>query len=78
MVEENLNGLNKLLNFYLEVKPTLKPLPKLIDGEEIMQILGIKQSPELGKIINELHEAQLNGDVNTKEEAVAFIKNYSK
>ena len=78
MTENNINGLNKLLNFYLEVKPSLKPLPKLIDGEEIMQILGIKQSPVLGKIINELHEAQLNQEVNNKEEAIAFIKNYSK
>lgn len=78
MTENNINGLNKLLNFYLEVKPTLKPLPKLIDGEEIMQILGLKQSPVLGKIINELHEAQINQEVNNKEEAIAFIKNYSK
>ena len=77
MVENNLNGLTKLLNFYLEVKPTLKPLPKLLDGEEIMQILGIQQSPILGKIINELHEAQLNEEVNTKEEAIEFIKHFS-
>lgn len=73
MTENNINGLNKLLNFYLEVKQTLKPLPKLLDGNEIMQILEIKQSPDLGKIINELHEAQLNGEVNTKEEAICFI-----
>ena len=73
MTENNLKGLNKLLNFYFEVKPTLKPLPKLIDGREIMNILKIKQSPILGQIINELHEAQLNGEVNTKEEAIEFI-----
>lgn len=78
MTENNINGLNKLLNFYLEVKPTLKPLPKLLDGNDIMQILNIKQSPLLGKMINELHEAQLNQEVNNKEEAIAFIKNYSK
>ena len=78
MTEANLNGLDRLLNFYLEVKPTLKPLPKLIDGKEIMEILGIKQSPTLGKIIDELHEAQLNGDVNTKEDAIEFVKQCSK
>ena len=78
MTDNNINGLNKLLNFYIQIKPTLKPLPKLLDGREIMQILNIKQSPLLGKIINELHEAQLNGDVNTKEEAIIFIKNSGK
>ena len=76
MTDNNINGLTKLLNFYLEVKPTLKPLPKLIDGKEIMQILNIEQSPILGKIINELHEAQLNEEVNTKEDAIEFVKNY--
>ena len=76
MTETNLNGLNKLLEFYLEVKPTLKPLPKLLDGNEIMKILQIKQSPELGKIINELHEAQLNGDITTKEQAESFVKSF--
>lgn len=77
MTENNINGLNKLLDFYLEVKPTLKPLPKLLDGREIMQILKINQSPILGKIITELHEAQLNEEVNSKEEAIEFIKKYN-
>lgn len=74
MTENNLNGLNKLLDFYLQVQPTLKPLPKLIDGNEIMQILSIKQSPKLGEIINKVKEAQLNGDINTKSEAIDYIK----
>ena len=78
MTDANLGGLDKLLAFYLEVKPTLKPLPKLLDGKEIMDILGIEQSPILGKIINELHEAQLNCEVNTKDQAVIFVKNISK
>ena len=78
MTEANLNGLDKLLEFYLDVKPTLKPLPKLLDGKEIMEILGIGQSPVLGKIINELHEAQLNGEVNTKEDAVNLVISFQK
>ena len=76
MTETNLRGLNQLLEFYLEIKPTLKPLPKLIDGNEIMQMLNIKQSPLLGEIINQIHEAQLNGDINTKEQAENFVKTF--
>ena len=74
MVNENLTMLDKLLNFYLDNLETLKPLPKLLDGNEIMEILNIKPSPKLGKILNELHEAQLNGDITTKEQAVEFVK----
>jgi hypothetical protein len=75
IVQENLDGLDKLLNFYLAKKDSLKPLPKLLDGIEIMEIKGIKQGAELGKIINELKEAQISGDVLTREDAIEFIKN---
>ncbi len=78
ITEANINGLNKLLDFYIEVKPTLKPIPKLLDGNDIMRILNIKQSPLLGEIIKELHEAQLNQEINTKDDAVEFIKKYNK
>ena len=78
MIEKNINGLNKLLDFYIEIQPLLKPLPKILSGTEIMQILGIKQSPVLGKIIKELKEAQINGDVVTKEDAVEFVKRFYK
>ena len=72
-VNANINGLEHLLKFYLEKKETLKPLPKLLDGLEIIQLKGIKQSPQLGQIIKQLQEAQLNGDVITKEDAINFV-----
>ena len=76
ILNQNINGLNKLLNFYLEKKDTMQPLPKLLDGIEIMKILNIKPSPKLGEIINNLHEEQLSGNINTKEEALAYIMEY--
>lgn len=75
IVNNNLALLSRLLEFYLEVKDTLEPLPKLLDGNEIMKMFSISPSPKLGKILNALHEAQLNGDVLTKEHAVMFVKN---
>lgn len=78
MVEENLTMLDKLLNFYIDSLETIKPLPKLLDGNEIMELLEIKPSPQLGKILNELHEGQLNGDITTKQQAVEFVKKLYK
>ena len=75
IVADNINGLNKLLGFYLEKRDSLKPLPKLLDGNEIMELKGIGQTPQLGKIINTIKEAQLNGDILTKEDAIEFVKN---
>lgn len=74
IVEKNINSLNMLLKFYLEVKDSLEPLPKLLSGNEVMNILNIKPSPALGKIMDELHEAQISGDVITKEQAIDFVK----
>ena len=77
IVNTNISGLDKLLDFYLSKKDTLAPLPKLIDGREIMELLNIKPSPKLGEIINAVNEAQLNGDVLTHEDAVQFVLNWS-
>ncbi len=76
IVERNINSLNMLLKFYLEVKDNLKPLPKLLSGDEIMKEFHIKPSPLLGDVISALHEAQLSGDITTKEHAHVFVKNY--
>ena len=65
-----------LLRFYLETRETLKPLPKLLTGNDVMQLLNIKPSRELGEIMDALHEAQLSGDVLTKNHAIEFVKNY--
>ncbi len=74
MIEKNINGLKKLLDGYLQLKNELKPLPKLLDGNEIMQILNIPASKELGKIIEQLKEAQISSEVITKQDAIKYIK----
>lgn len=76
IVERNITSLNMLLKFYLEARETLKPLPKLLDGNDVMKILNIKPSKRLGEIMDALHEAQISGDVLTKNHAIEFVKNY--
>ncbi|MBR6301555.1 HD domain-containing protein [bacterium] len=78
MVEDNITSLDKLLNYYHEVKDSLAPLPKLLDGNEVMKMLNITPSKRLGEIMNELKEAQISGTVLTKEDAVSFVKNIGK
>ena len=77
IVNKNINALTKLLNDYLEMRKDIKPLEKLLDGRDIMELLKIKQGPKLGEIINALKEAQISGNVTTKEEAVDFVKKFS-
>ncbi len=76
ITDKNISGLKELLEYYLESKNMIKPLPKLLDGNEIADILQIKPSPQLGKIIEELKEAQISSVVNTKEEAIKYVKGF--
>lgn len=77
IVKDNIDRLNKLLEFYIMIKPKLKPIPKLLTGQEIMEIKNIPQSPKLGEIISALKNEQLEGNILTKAEAVEFVKNFS-
>lgn len=50
--------------------------PKLLDGNEIMTIFGVKPGPALGSLLEGLKEAQAAGEVTTHEEAVDWIKQH--
>ena len=76
VIEKNLNSLIRLLNFCLEKEKALEPLPKLLDGNEVCKLLNIPPSKKLGVVLNALHEAQISGDVITKEHAENFVKSY--
>jgi poly(A) polymerase len=48
--------------------------PKLIDGRELMQTLGLPQGPAVGRLLNAIDEARAAGEVSTREEAVALAQ----
>ena len=77
IIKNNIQGLYFLLEKYKKSQEEVRTIPKLIDGNEVMEILGISPSPILGKILKDLHEAQISGEVSTREEALAFIKLFS-
>jgi tRNA nucleotidyltransferase (CCA-adding enzyme) len=46
----------------------------LIQGRDLIK-LGLKPSAEFKKILDTIYEKQINGDLNTYDEAISFIKN---
>ena len=48
-------------------------LPKLIDGNDIMNEFSIKPGRKLGEILREIKEAQALGTVNTREGALEIV-----
>lgn len=78
MTEKAINHLENLLNYYNEVKTMVQDPKPLLNGNEVAQILNLKPSKQIGEILNEIKEAQLAGEIRTKDEAEKLIKRLYK
>ncbi|MCL5093997.1 MAG: CCA tRNA nucleotidyltransferase [Patescibacteria group bacterium] len=62
-----------------EKKHKILPKPKrLLTGNQVMRIFKIPEGPEVGRLLDEIHEAQLDHKIETKEEAIEFAKKLLK
>lgn len=48
-----------------------------LNGRDIIAITGLPEGPRIGELLNELIIAQANGEVNNRNEAIAYIKSIS-
>lgn len=49
--------------------------PKLLSGEDVMHELQLPPGSKVGKILTELHELQLEQKINTRDQALQWLKN---
>ncbi len=49
---------------------------KLVDGNDLINIFGISPGPKIREILEAVHEVQASGELTTKEEALAYIRDY--
>ncbi|HEX4965012.1 MAG TPA: hypothetical protein VF173_29660 [Thermoanaerobaculia bacterium] len=47
--------------------------PRLVTGEEVQTLLGIAPGPEVGRVLAAVRQAQIDGRVRTREEAVGVV-----
>ena len=48
--------------------------PKLISGHDLIDLFGMEPGPEVGRILEAVREAQGAGEINSREEALAFAR----
>ena len=77
--DDLLNG-EKLILFlfdeykkYRDHEAEMAKKPKLLDGNEVMKLTGLKPSPILGQIMKELDEAIAVGEIKTKKDAEEWV-----
>lgn len=56
-----------------EIPPEVIKPPRLITGKELID-LGFKPGPQFSQILNEIETEQLEGNLQTKEDAIEYIK----
>lgn len=71
--EEFEQKIRELLSSYSVFKKETTNRPRLLDGKEIMNILGIERGPLVGEILDELTIAQDTHEIKTKAEAKKYI-----
>lgn len=62
-------------NHYLDANP--RPKRPFLDGNTVMEMLKLPPGEEVGRILKLLHEAQIKGKVQSKKEAMEFVKEFS-
>ena len=63
----------ELIRNYFSKKEEVKP-PRLVTGWDVMKVLNIPPGPVVGRILREVEEAQAEGKITTREEALNYIK----
>ena len=69
----NLEGYEFVTDFIRTTPPEVVRPAKLVTGEDVLG-LGYKPGPVVGKILAAVEDAQLNGDVGSREEAISFVQ----
>jgi poly(A) polymerase len=51
-----------------------RPLPRLLDGRDVMRILGVEAGPAVGRALSRIREQQESGELRSRKEAIAFLR----
>lgn len=70
----HLGIVRELLESWWDRNKTVVYPPRLLNGHQIIQRYGLEPGPEIGRILDEVLEAQASGDVTTLSEAFLLVE----
>ncbi len=73
--KEHANLVDYVIRQHFEQENIVHP-PKLVDGYDIINIFGISPGPKIGELLETVREAQASGEIATREEALAYIREH--
>jgi hypothetical protein len=60
-------------NYWENPEQTVSPV-QLLDGSELMRTFGLREGPIVGRLLEALREAQAEGGVSNREQALKFCE----
>jgi tRNA nucleotidyltransferase/poly(A) polymerase len=64
----------RMLGDYWEGREERVEPPRLLDGRDIMRELDLRPGPQIGQLLETVREAQVSGEVRTREEALGLLR----
>lgn len=64
----------EMLAAWFQQRQSIVAPTKLLDGDDLMHMLGLKGSPLLGELLEMLREAQAAGEIDSREAALDFLR----
>jgi len=70
--------MNDLFRYYREEYYPMVNTPELVKGRDLMVVFQMKPGPLMGQVLKEVREAQLTGQLKTREQALEFASRWLK
>ncbi|MGE5249236.1 MAG: CCA tRNA nucleotidyltransferase, partial [Bacteroidota bacterium] len=64
-----------LENYWEKPQETVAP-PRLVDGHDLMNELGLEPGPRLGRLLEAIREGQATGKVSSRKEAIEYARSW--
>jgi putative nucleotidyltransferase with HDIG domain len=62
-----------LADYYERAEERVAP-PPLLDGYDLLREFGLEPGPQIGELLEAVREAQVSGEVRTRDEALALVR----
>lgn len=72
LMERHMDTIRALLEAYFDSPEVISPQP-LLDGHDLIEEFELEPGPVFGELLNLLIEAQVEGEIRTRSEALAFV-----
>jgi poly(A) polymerase len=60
---------------HIYFQETCRLVPKLVTGTDLMEEFDLEASPIIGELLKRVKEAQMDGIVNTRDDAIKMVRN---